>query len=130
MGQEWASEGQQRPVENCQSRPHIILLPALSTISHEKSSTLILPCDPLWIQPPPPFGNIPTRNIKAFRVVCTKSIPQIKKNCTQGSVVMPVPPVNRKARDQAARERRSLITDRFFELPENYNSRDYKLHFF
>ena len=34
---------------------------------------------------------------------------------------MPVPPVNRKARDQAARERRSLITDGLFELPENYN---------
>ena len=23
MGQEWRSEDQQRPVENCQSRPHI-----------------------------------------------------------------------------------------------------------
>ncbi|XP_056010394.1 uncharacterized protein LOC130051775 [Ostrea edulis] len=137
MGQEWPSEGQQCPVESCKSRPHIF-----RQIGSYRQHYLRFHKKkvPHYYCPAIHFGFF-SMKLNSLRKHISKKHRGLQgciyrkyscneKFCAPGSVVMPVPPVNRKARDQAVEERRSRVTDELFQLPENYNARDSKPCFF
>ena len=74
-----ASSGE-LPVKTSYLSADWILSPALSTISQEKSSTLILPCDPLWIQPPPPLRQHISKKHKGLQGCVYKKYSSNKRN--------------------------------------------------
>ena len=137
VGKEWPSEGQQCPVENCQSRPHVFQRIGSYRQHYLKFHKKKVPhyycpaihCRFFSVKLNPLQKHVNKKHI-GLQGCIYKKYSHNEKFCTPGSVMMPLPPVNREARDRAAMERRVTSTVGLFELPDNYNARDSKPHFF